>query len=75
MKINYFFGYNEVFYWAKIKIIEKVSFVTQSLFWKDYRVVTYGTSEGKKAFFTQGNINANRRTKKLICKYWHGKIV
>lgn len=73
LTIIYFFGFFETIKWTDIHSISKARETSRDPF--IYNYVIHGRTNGKKAFFTIGEICANRKTKKLLCKYYKGKIV
>ncbi len=72
LKIYYFFGFYEIIEWKSVKRIEKESMTKKEAFMHIcvYHIFTKGDSIGKKAFFTNSEINATRKTKRLIREFW-----
>lgn len=68
IKIQYLFGFYEVFNWTEVRNIYEIGSTSRAVFLMNYRFV--GQSSGKKAFFTKGEISANHSTRKIIRTYW-----
>ncbi len=67
IKIQYLFGFYEAYDWNVDDIFE-CGMTASSTFIRNYCII--GNPYGKRAFFTQGEINRSRRARELIRKYW-----
>ncbi len=71
LTIRYFFGFHEIIYWKKVKrtVLYNARTFIPILYSRKYQFVVEGGTQGKKASFTAGEINANRRTAKYIAEF------
>ncbi len=72
LTIYYFFGFYEIIEWKKVNSIEKELMTKRADFMHicTYHIFAKGDSEGKKAFFTNSDVNATRKTRRLIREFW-----
>lgn len=71
LTIRYFFGFYEMIYWEKVKrtFLDNKRTLVPFLHSMKYQFVVEGGTQGKKASFTAGEINANKKTAKCIAEF------
>ena len=71
LTIRYFFGFYEIIYWEKVKkaVLENMRTFFPGIYAMRFRLVTEGGTQGKKTFFTTGEIPANKKTAICMAKY------
>ncbi len=70
LTVKYYFGYTRSIRWTQLRDVER-EHETRALLAANYVFYVSGEVEGKSSSLFDFQMNANKKTKKLLRKYWN----